>query len=568
MPNPTTPGVSIRENARLPYSVSLSESAVPAFIGYTELQPAKYAEPLKISSLLEYEQYFGKAKKENIRLKDTKEGVTLIAPQVKFLMYYSLQLYFANGGGPCYIVSVGTYNSASSGVQRSDLETGLNMIDTIGQPLLLVFPDAVSLAEQGDFYELYNKTIAKTNIEARNRFALLDTYYGNFVIKSDNKNTVERFRDKINPDNTDASRAAAYFPHLETILNYTFDETQTAITHTGLQEPGQSSAAFYADEIAAIDRLKILAADEISSGSENSFVLAGLLDQAIDIAAKVKETADAKTDLKTVIDNARYLSDALYDGIVDDFNENTPIFNGEFEALKLAILNAKDEKGDADGILFKDLESSHSALYSQVKEAMRSLKVILPPSSAMAGVYARTDRMKGPWKAPANVGLNYVTAPTEKISDQEQSDLNIHSTGKSINAIRTFSGKGNLVWGARTLSGKDKNEEGKDNRWKYIQVRRYYDMIQYSLTKVFVENFIDEPNISSTWLHAKTTVENFLNRQWKDGALAGSTPEEAYHVEAAGDKTKPKTMNVIVKIALVRPAEFIVLNFSHQLQQS
>ncbi|WP_294266609.1 phage tail sheath C-terminal domain-containing protein [uncultured Chryseobacterium sp.] len=564
MPNPTTPGVSVQENTRLPYSVSLAESAVPAFIGYTELQPADYTKPLKISSLLEYEQYFGKAKKESIRLKDNEQGVTIIAPQAKFLMYYSLQMYFANGGGPCYIVSVGTYPSANQDVQKSALVTGLNMTDTIKEPVLIVFTDAVSLTAQEECYDLYNLAIAKADDETKNRFALLDTYYGNSVIKSDNLNTIEKFRNKINT----TSHAAAYFPHLETVLNYTFDETQTPITHTGLQATGQSSAVFYANEIAALDRLKSLASDEISSGSENSFVLADLLDQAIDIAAKVKETADVKTGLTTAIDNARYLSDALYDGVIDDFNENTPVFNGEFEALKTAVLNAKDEKGDADGIILKDLQASHSVLYNRVKEAIRSLKVILPPSSAMAGVYARVDRMKGPWKAPANISLNGVVAPTEKISDQEQSDLNIHTSGKSINAIRTFTGKGNLVWGARTLSGKDKREDGKDNEWKYIQVRRYYDMIRYALSKVLRENFINEPNISFTWLHAKTTVENFLNQQWKEGALAGSTPEEAYHVEVKGDETKPKTMNVTVKVALVRPAEFIVLNFSHQLQQS
>ncbi|WP_294317118.1 phage tail sheath C-terminal domain-containing protein [uncultured Chryseobacterium sp.] len=564
MPNPTTPGVSVQENTRLPYSVSLAESAVPAFIGYTELQPANYTKPLKISSLLEYEQYFGKAKKESIRLKDNEQGVTIIAPQAKFLMYYSLQMYFANGGGPCYIVSVGTYASANQDVQKSALVTGLNMTDAIKEPVLIVFTDAVSLTAQDECYDLYNLAIAKADDETKNRFALLDTYYGNSVTTSDNLNTIEKFRNKINT----TSHAAAYFPHLETVLNYTFDETQTPITHTGLQATGQSSAVFYANEIAALDRLKSLASDEISSGSENSFVLADLLDQAIDIAAKVKETADVKTGLTTAIDNARYLSDALYDGVIDDFNENTPVFNGEFEALKTAVLNAKDEKGDADGIILKDLQASHSVLYNRVKEAIRSLKVILPPSSAMAGVYARVDRMKGPWKAPANISLNGVVAPTEKISDQEQSDLNIHTSGKSINAIRTFTGKGNLVWGARTLSGKDKREDGKDNEWKYIQVRRYYDMIRYALSKVLRENFINEPNISFTWLHAKTTVENFLNQQWKEGALAGSTPEEAYHVEVKGDETKPKTMNVTVKVALVRPAEFIVLNFSHQLQQS
>lgn len=568
MPNPTTPGVSIQENARLPYSVSLAESAVPAFIGYTELQPANYTKPLKISSLLEYEQYFGKAKKEKIRLKDTKAGVILVVPQVQFQMYYALQMYFANGGGPCYIVSAGTYSSASSGIQRSALETGLNMISTIEQPILIVFPDAVSLADQNDFYELYNQAIAKAGDESKNRFAILDTYYGDSVTKSDNKNTVEQFRSNINLTAANASHAAVYFPHLETVLNYAFDETQTPITHTGLQEPGQSSTIFYANEVDAIDRLKSLAVDEISSGSENAFVLADLLDQAIAIAEKVKETADVKTELAAKINNAKDLSGDLYDGIIYDFDENTPLLNGEFEALKTAILNAKNEKGDADGIILNDLKSSHSAMFAHVKEAIRSLKVVLPPSSAIAGVYGRVDRMKGPWKAPANVSLNYVIAPTEKISDQEQSDLNIHTSGKSINAIRTFTGKGNLVWGARTLSGKDKKEDGKDNEWKYIQVRRYYDVIRYALNKVLKENFINEPNISFTWLHAKTTVENFLNQQWKDGALAGSTPEEAYHVEVKGDETKPKTMNVTVKVALVRPAEFIVLNFSHQLQQS
>lgn len=104
MSNPTTPGVSVEEIATLPHSVALIETAVPVFIGYTELVPAGNNKPLKINSLLDYELLFGKAKKENIQLKDVEgKGTTLVAPQAKFLMYYSLQMYFANGGGPCYI---------------------------------------------------------------------------------------------------------------------------------------------------------------------------------------------------------------------------------------------------------------------------------------------------------------------------------------------------------------------------------------------------------------------------------------------------------------------------------
>jgi phage tail sheath protein FI len=143
--------------------------------------------------------------------------------------------------------------------------------------------------------------------------------------------------------------------------------------------------------------------------------------------------------------------------------------------------------------------------------------------------------------------------------------MNVNDAG-SINAIRTFTGKGTLVWGARTLNAKEKTEDHQENIWKYINVRRYYDMIELSIRKALADGkFINKPNIPYTWLRAKTMIENFLNQQWIDGGLAGSTPEEAYHVEVSGDKDKSKTMNVTVKIALVRPAEFIVLNFSHKL---
>ncbi|UMQ43447.1 phage tail sheath subtilisin-like domain-containing protein [Chryseobacterium sp. Y16C] len=572
MLNLKTPGVSVEEITRLPYSVALADTAIPAFIGYTDFATVGYNKLYKISSFLQYEEYFGKAKQESIQLKDVEgKGVTIVAPPVQFLMYYSLQMYFANGGGPCYIVSVGNYTSAE--VKYTDLKTGLDKIENSNEPTLIVFPDAISLTNQEEFYTLYNEAIAQAE-RVKNRFVILDTYYGDSTTTSGDLNTIAYFRDKV----TSSSYAAAYFPHLKTILNYTFDETETPITHIGLQNAGQTSADFYSGEIAALDELKRLASEEISSGSANGFVLADLLGQAVAIAEEINEAADethgeipdTKAVLTEAIEEAKIVLDAIYDGTIDDFivpddlDENAPVFSGEFDALKAAILNVKDKKGAADGITLKNLESSNSELYNQVKKEIRSLHIVLPPSSAMAGVYGRVDSVRGVWKAPANVSLNYVTAPTEKVSEEEQSDLNIHDTGKSINAIKNFTGKGILVWGARTLDGKDKNEE-EDNEWKYVHVRRYYDMVEQSI-KEALKQFIDQPNISYTWLRAKTMLENFLNQQWLDGALAGSIPKEAYHVEVDGNKDEPKTMDVTVKIALVRPAEFIVLNFSHQLQ--
>ena len=573
MQNPTTPGISVEEITRLPNSVSLIDTAIPVFIGYTEMIPEEHTGPRNISSLLEYEKHFGKAKKESILLRDTEDkGVEIITPDAQFLMYYSLQMYFANGGGPCEILSAGNYTSGT--VELADLIAGLNRVNHSDEPRLIVFPDAVSLPE-ADFYTIYNQTITKITSTAKNWFVIIDTYYGNSVTQSNNRNTIANLRNNI----VLTTHAAAYFPHLTTILNYTFDETDTPIVHTGLQSEGQASAVFYAGEIAALEELKAMASEEIESVSVDALVLADLLSQAIAIAEEINETADetsgqpldAKADLIEAIEEAKAVLEAIYDGTIDDFvipddlEAGTPVFSGEFDALIDAILAVKDEVGAANGKTLKNLESSNSVLYHQIKKEISSLKVVLPPSAAMAGVYGRIDATRGVWKAPANVSLNYVLGPTEKVSDHEQSDMNVNDAG-SVNAIRAFTGKGTLVWGARTMDTKEKTEDDQENIWKYINVRRYYDMIKLSIDRALTDGkFINEPNISQTWLRAETMIENFLNQQWMDGALAGSTAKEAYHVEVSGDIVKAGTMNITVKIALVRPAEFIVLNFSHQL---
>ncbi|TEB40600.1 phage tail sheath family protein, partial [Flavobacterium circumlabens] len=99
------------------------------------------------------------------------------------------------------------------------------------------------------------------------------------------------------------------------------------------------------------------------------------------------------------------------------------------------------------------------------------------PSSAVAGIYARVDSNRGVWKAPANVGINYVIKPTLKITNGDQDNLNVDTVaGKSINAIRSFTGKGTLIWGSRTLAGND-------NEWRYVPVRRFFNMAEESIKK-------------------------------------------------------------------------------------
>jgi uncharacterized protein len=161
------------------------------------------------------------------------------------------------------------------------------------------------------------------------------------------------------------------------------------------------------------------------------------------------------------------------------------------------------------------------------------VRLVLPPSGAIAGVYARVDRERGVWKAPANVSLNRVSAPDVKIDDREQEDLNVAQSGKSINAIRSFKGKGVLVWGARTLAGND-------NEWRYVPVRRFFNMVEES-AKNASERFVFEPNNADTWMKVKAMLENYLTTLWRAGALMGAKPEEAFFVNVGlGETMSPE----------------------------
>jgi len=226
----------------------------------------------------------------------------------------------------------------------------------------------------------------------------------------------------------------------------------------------------------------------------------------------------------------------------------------------------KGDKGSAE-LEMKEIRDENTELYNKIKAELNKKRVTLPPSPAVAGVYASVDRDRGVWKAPANVSLSTVMGPTVKITNDDQEDLNVDPTGgKSINAIRSFTGKGSLIWGARTLAGND-------NEWRYIPVRRLFNYIEESIQKAssFV---VFEPNTAMTWLKVRTMIESFLDNLWRQGALAGATPEQAFfvHVGLGTTMTEQDILEgrivIEIGVAAVRPAEFIILRFTHKLQES
>jgi hypothetical protein len=208
-----------------------------------------------------------------------------------------------------------------------------------------------------------------------------------------------------------------------------------------------------------------------------------------------------------------------------------------------------------------------SPIYVALLDKVRSKLNEVPPSGAMAGIYSMVDSTRGVWKAPANVSVAMVSEPSVNVSHVEQEKLNVDViAGKSINVIRAFPGIGTLVWGGRTLDGNSLD-------WRYINVRRTLIMIEQSL-KLATRAYVFEPNDANTWVTVKSMITNFLTNLWKQGALAGAAPEQAFDVQIGLGATMTPTdvlegkMLISVKVAIVRPAEFIVITFEQQLQQS
>jgi phage tail sheath protein FI len=257
--------------------------------------------------------------------------------------------------------------------------------------------------------------------------------------------------------------------------------------------------------------------------------------------------------------------------------EATLSLPGEDEAVvsKRTDIEAEIDKMDAfedDPDAARKINTAHqiirgvSGVYKDLMKEIREQRNLLPAAPAMAGVYTMVDNSRGVWKAPANVGLNSVIAPSVSITNEEQEDLNVTLTGKSVNAIRSFVGEGVKVWGARTLDGNSQD-------WRYINVRRTLIFIEQSV-KAAAKAYVFEPNDSNTWLLLKGMLNNFLINLWKQGALAGSSPGEAYNVQVGLGATMTPVdildgiMRINVKVAITRPAEFIVITFQQKMQES
>ncbi len=479
-----SPGVYVEEVALLPPSVAEVATAIPAFIGYTENFDGTEPIVAEIGTLREFEDRFGKAPPIPYSVKADAQGnlqlflpnpaaasppppgggapapaADLPAPgsiRPTWLLWYSLDFYFRNGGSRCYVVAVGKASDATI-ISKEAFSKGLLELEKQDEPTLLVTPEA-SLLQTSDFKDVCGAALNHC-ARLQDRFAILD------VKERPNGASIAANADLLSARQNYAvdrlDYGAVYYPFLQTTLPALVDEKTVSVDSSMLKSPPAGSPL-----------------------------------------VKLNTIATSDTDL-----------------------------------------------------------------YNRIKKLLADQRVTLPPGPAMAGVYVRVDRERGVWKAPANVPLQAVISPVDLLTDKQQGDFNIDaSTGKSINVIRSFTGRGTVVWGARTLAGND-------NEWRYVPVRRLFITIEESVKKA--TNFaVFEPNDASTWLKVKGMIESYLYTLWEQGALQGSKPESAYFVNVGLGRTMTAQdilnglLKVEIGIAAVRPAEFIILRFSHRLAQA
>lgn len=520
----STPGVYIDEVNAFPNSVVPVATAVPAFIGYTpkaEYQGKSYLnKPQKITSFAEFQAFFmldnpappaDAAKQYNPEyylvaqkgMPTSGDYMTLAGtyysilpdPNTIYYLYNSVRLFYQNGGGAAYIVSVGGYGPASKkaltdpaaqvvnpNVQLADLQAGLALLLNEPEPTMYICPEAtlLSLADNGTLMQ----SMLLQAQSMQTAMCMFDVIGGTYPDPILYTNDIQTFRN--NTGNTGLSYGVSYYPFIGTTIMQSSD-----IDFTNL----------FGGDIKQLEPL-------LNPPSAPNPAAAQILSMI--------QTPPAN-----------------------------PMSNSQLQAALL----------------------TSSQTYSQIVNNVLSNANILPPSGAMAGVYTVNDNMRGVWNAPANTGIVGAARLPIRLSDSQQANLNIDAvSGKSINAIRFFNGQGILIWGARTLDGNSQD-------WRYISVRRTMTFLEQSV-KLAARAYVFEPNDANTWGAVKSMIGSFLMSVWKEGGLQGAAAADAYQVDVGLGSTMTADdllngyMRVSVKVAVVRPAEFIVITFEQQQAKS
>jgi phage tail sheath protein FI len=582
----TAPGVFMSETEAFPPSVVGVATAVPIFIGYTQTarnptnQDPLYLQAVQVASMADYIHYFGsgydgrglvEAASGDATPYDftasvsdgtsARAGNYVVAAtsgkDPQFNLYPSMQMFYANGGGECFVISVGDYwqtqaivppaeGTPGEPVKAADLLSGIAVAQDIVGGSMLVVPDACLLPATGDplTYSDYGAVVQAMLKQAnrlQDRVAILDlpgaldpAMWSPAAMQAE----AENFYTQIAPAAGCFSYGAAYGPAVETTLLSAADILYTRLA-------GSPDSTNLVNALLTQQALDLYPAIFPVPGEPR------FSDDFANIAARIGAafpptgSSPMPSDPAAVTGTIGTGADAMMVSLPKPSVYAAPVDDPGRSALNQYLTNALP-------------------LFEQMQQILAGKLNVVPASGIMAGIWAQNDLNRGVWNAPANISVAGAIAPVVLLTEDQQGPLNVPLNGNAIDVLRMFPGRGTVVWGARTLDGNSLD-------YRYIQVRRTLVYIQQSI-KLALEQYVFAPNDGGTWATVTASVSNFLTQLWQAGGLMGDKASDAFSV-ACGVPTTMSGLdvlngNMIVKVTLqmIHPAEYIELTFTQTMQ--
>jgi uncharacterized protein len=511
MPSYLTPGVYVEEVPSASKPIEGVGTSVAAFVGLAPGGPLNT--PVQLSNWTQFARTFGDPTRD--------DG----SPYMKgAYLAYAVAGFFDNGGSMCWVVRVG-------GDPDGARHVALPAAGAQGGESLRAIARAD--AEEPVAVELSEETGAEDESGANGNGGSPGAQTTYRVVVTSGKQEPEEFtgltmepgpRNVVTTVNTQSKYVRleeinAALPDLRrppAAGEYSLDKANGAAITAG-DVTGDVARRTGLDGLSAIDEITMLCVPDLMAfAADNDDVLR-------DLQGKMIAACENAGDRMAILDPPP----RMLPGEVLDWRMNAAGYDSKFATFYYPWIEVLDPS---------------------------SQPVMVPPCGHVAGLWARTDTSRGVHKAPANEVVRRANGLGFQVTAAEQAELNKNG----VNCIRSFPGRGIRVWGARTLSS--------DPEWRYINVRRLVNFISESIMEG-TQWAVFEPNDQRLWMQLRISTANFLTRVWRDGALFGASPDQAFYVKCDEETNPPDLIEagqvtVEVGIAPVKPAEFIVFRIS------
>jgi uncharacterized protein len=539
------PGVYIVEVPPALRAITAASTSTAAFIGMAEKGPVN--EAYLVTSFMDFLDTFGGfTTKDALGIENTR-----VPPDNNIYLPYAVWAFFQNGGRKCYIIRLApeaAYSTINVPGENGDAFTvRAKTPGAEGNKLsVTVINGTIDIPDPTPDDLTKRKATYKIEVRADKGRTVLESYDGVIMDKGEDNsidtyiNENSRFIWILEPNYGNKPTLKPEEPPGGTTTSTSSGGASTLLT---VQDPGY----------------------QLSGASAGRDVNAG---DVVDQLTVGKSALDKVTDVSLIAAPGFFEYEVINAGFRYAESHRNGLGDAFFIAdVPVKIENKNEVKDFVTNSLFQPSNSGYGALYfpwvnarDQIAKG-RNRKIPLPPSGFVAGVFARIDNVRGVWKAPAGTeaGVSGHQGLMTNLTDMEQGVINL----VGVNALRTFPGYGTVVWGSRTVS--------RDIAWRYVPVRRMANFLKSSIYDG-IQWAVFEPNDTPLWEALRLTIGGFMLDLFRQHALQGSTPQEAFFVKCDSETTTETDrqngiVNVLVGFAPLKPAEFVIVKLSQKVAQ-